>query len=53
MDATLPLLSATGRMDPAAWSRFIAWMRDNGQISGRPSPADLLSNAYLPGSIPE
>ncbi len=53
VEATLPLLSATGRMDPAKWTRFVAWMRDNGQITGRPTPADLLSNDYLPGSIPE
>ncbi|HEX5763650.1 MAG TPA: ABC transporter substrate-binding protein [Solirubrobacterales bacterium] len=53
VEATLPLLSRTGRMDPAAWSRFVAWMRDNGQISGEPSPAELLSNEYLPGRIPE
>jgi putative hydroxymethylpyrimidine transport system substrate-binding protein len=53
VEATLPLLSSTGRMDPSKWSRFIAWMRDNGQISGNPTPAQLLSNAYLPGSIPE
>jgi putative hydroxymethylpyrimidine transport system substrate-binding protein len=50
---TLPLLSRGGRMDPAAWQRFIAWMRDNGQLSGRPSPSEVLSNGYLPGSIPE
>jgi putative hydroxymethylpyrimidine transport system substrate-binding protein len=53
VEATLPLLSSTGRMDPARWSRFIAWMRENGQISASPSPAELLSNDYLPGSIPE
>ncbi len=54
VDATLPLLSASGRMNPARWSRFIAWMRENGQISGSPAPEQLLSNAYLPGSsIPE
>jgi putative hydroxymethylpyrimidine transport system substrate-binding protein len=53
VDATLPLLSRDGRMDPAAWSRFVAWMRDNGQISGAPEPSELLSNDYLPGRIPE
>ena len=53
VEATLPLLSSTGRMDPAKWSRFVAWMRENGQISGTPSPDQLLSNDYLPGSIPE
>jgi putative hydroxymethylpyrimidine transport system substrate-binding protein len=51
--ATLPLLARDGEMDPAAWERFIAWMRDNELISGRPSPSQLLTNAYLPGSIPE
>ncbi|HWM62979.1 MAG TPA: ABC transporter substrate-binding protein [Solirubrobacterales bacterium] len=53
VDATLPLLSASGRMDPAKWERFIAWMRDNELIAGRPSPSELLSDDYLPGSIPE
>ncbi|HYP54928.1 MAG TPA: ABC transporter substrate-binding protein [Solirubrobacterales bacterium] len=53
VEATLPLLSRGGRMDPAAWSRFVAWMRENGQISGEPAPADLLSNDYLAGRIPE
>jgi putative hydroxymethylpyrimidine transport system substrate-binding protein len=57
--ATLPLLEPGdpgrpyGYMDPAHWSEFIAWMRDNGLISSLPSPSRLLSNAYLPGSIPE
>ena len=53
VEATLPLLSATGRMDPAKWSSFVAWMRENGQISGSPAATELLSNAYLPGSISE
>jgi putative hydroxymethylpyrimidine transport system substrate-binding protein len=57
--ATLPLLAARtpdqpyGYMDPAAWSTFIGWMRDNGLISSLPAPAELLSNAYLAGAIPE
>ena len=53
VDATLPLLTTSGRMDPAAWQTFIAWMRDNGQISGQPAPDEVLSNDYLPGGIPE
>jgi len=53
VEATLPLLSASGRMDPEKWSAFAAWMRDNELIAGRPRTAELLSNAYLPGSIPE
>jgi putative hydroxymethylpyrimidine transport system substrate-binding protein len=53
MVATLPLLSQTGRMDPGAWARFALWMRDNDLISSRPAPSDLLTNAYLPGGVPE
>ena len=51
--ATLPLLSARGAMNAAEWSRFIAWMGENGLIAGRPSPAEALTDAYLPGSIPQ
>jgi putative hydroxymethylpyrimidine transport system substrate-binding protein len=53
VEATLPLLSTDARMDSSAWEQFIAWMRENGQISGRPTPSEVLSNDYLPGSIPE
>jgi len=53
LSATLPLLSKRGTMDPAAWKAFIAWMRDNGLISGTPSTAEVLSNAYLAGEIPQ
>jgi len=57
--ATLPLLEPSnpaqpyGYMDPAQWSRFTGWMRDNGLISSLPPTSRLLSNAYLPGNIPE
>ena len=57
--ATLPLLDPPrgerpyGYMDPARWIEFAGWMRDNGQIDSLPAPASLLSNAYLPGEIPE
>ncbi len=53
VDATLPLLSRSGRMDPAKWSAFITWMNENGQLDGRPAPAEVLSNEYLAGEIPE
>jgi putative hydroxymethylpyrimidine transport system substrate-binding protein len=53
LSATLPLLSKSGFMNPAEWRAFIAWMRDNGLISGHPSAAQVLSNAYLAGEIPE
>lgn len=57
--ATLPLLDPPrgarpyGWMNPAAWSTFTGWMRDNELIEDLPATADLLSNDYLPGTIPE
>jgi putative hydroxymethylpyrimidine transport system substrate-binding protein len=53
LKATLPLLSKRGNMDPAEWKAFIAWMRDNGLISARTPASEVLSNAYLPGEIPQ
>jgi putative hydroxymethylpyrimidine transport system substrate-binding protein len=60
VQATLPLLSAKtsgqpyGYMDPKQWEAFAAWMRDNGLIEALPTPAEVLSNDYLPsGEIPE
>jgi putative hydroxymethylpyrimidine transport system substrate-binding protein len=57
--ATLPLLNPArgshpyGYMDPALWGEFTGWMRDNGLISSLPPTGSVLSNAYLPGEIPE
>jgi putative hydroxymethylpyrimidine transport system substrate-binding protein len=53
LKATLPLLSARGAMDAAKWKRFVAWMRENDLVSGSPPVSSLLSDAYLPGEIPE
>jgi putative hydroxymethylpyrimidine transport system substrate-binding protein len=60
VEATLPLLGAPpkghpyGYMDPAEWSTFAGWMRDNGLIQSLPEAGELLSNDYLPGAeIPE
>jgi putative hydroxymethylpyrimidine transport system substrate-binding protein len=59
MTATLPLFGARvkgqpfGYMDPAEWETFVGWMRDNGLIESLPTAAELLSNAYLLGEIPE
>jgi putative hydroxymethylpyrimidine transport system substrate-binding protein len=59
VEATLPLLGARtegrpyGFMDPASWDAFAGWMRDNSLIESLPTAAQLLSNAYLPGEIPE
>jgi putative hydroxymethylpyrimidine transport system substrate-binding protein len=51
--ATLPLLSRRGVMDAAKWKAFIAWMQENGLISAQPTTAEVLSNAYLAGQIPD
>jgi len=57
--ATLPLLESPrskrpyGYMDPAQWRTFIGWMRDNELISALPPASSALTNAYLPGDIPE
>src|SRR4051794_17878405 len=51
--ATLPVLSRGGRMDPHEWAAFITWMRQNGLIESEPATPQVLSNDYLPGSIPE
>jgi len=59
LEATLPLLAARtqgkpfGYMDPAEWKAFAAWMRDNELIEALPEAGELLTNAYLPGEIPE
>lgn len=59
VEATLPLLDPPrgdrpyGYMDPARWSRFAGWMRDNALVPSLIPPAAVLSNAYLPGTIPE
>ncbi|MGE5280787.1 MAG: ABC transporter substrate-binding protein [Chloroflexota bacterium] len=57
--ATLPLLDPPrhgkpyGYMDLAGWRNFTGWMRDNELISTLLPASSELSNAYLPGEIPE
>jgi len=57
--ATLPLLDPPRRGKPyaylnaAQWRTFTAWMRDNELIASLPPASSELSNAYLPGEIPE
>lgn len=57
--ATLPLLAARtpgkpyGYMVPEQWKTFAGWMRDNELVESLLSPEELLTNAYLPGEIPE
>jgi putative hydroxymethylpyrimidine transport system substrate-binding protein len=48
VDATLPLLSRTGQMDPGQASRLVGWMCGQELIEEEPPNSDLLTNAYLP-----
>jgi putative hydroxymethylpyrimidine transport system substrate-binding protein len=57
--ATLPLLAPPndghpyGYLAPEQWQEFSGWMRDNELTDGLPATSELLSNDYLPGTIPE
>ncbi len=57
--ATLPVLSRAsgdqpfGAMDENQWREFIGWMRDHGQISSLPTPAQVFTEELLPGKIPD
>lgn len=60
VEATLPLLNPSvppgqpfGFMDPNEWTTFAGWMRDNELTQQLPTAGELLTNAYLPGEIPE
>lgn len=60
VEATLPLLAPSvppgqpyGFMNPDDWDTFAGWMRDNELIEALPRASELLTNAYLPGEIPE
>jgi putative hydroxymethylpyrimidine transport system substrate-binding protein len=60
VEATLPLLHPSvppgqpyGFMNPKEWTTFAGWMRDNELIESLPTASELLTNAYLPGEIPE
>jgi len=50
VEATLPLLSESGEMDPAQAKRLVDWMHSEGMIKKKPSPSSLLTNRYLPQS---
>jgi putative hydroxymethylpyrimidine transport system substrate-binding protein len=60
VEATLPLLNPNvdprqpfGYLNTQDWETFIGWMRDNELIEQLPKASELLTNAYLPGAIPE
>jgi putative hydroxymethylpyrimidine transport system substrate-binding protein len=48
VDATLPLLSESGEMDPEQASELIDWMRSEGMIQKKIPVSSLLTNEYLP-----
>lgn len=48
MEATLPLLSSTGYMDPGRASVLVEWMGEEGMLADEVSVPDLLSNAAGP-----
>lgn len=53
VEATLPLLSKKGHMDPEQAEKLVGWMRDEKLIRREPSSSELLTNSYLPaGSEP-
>jgi putative hydroxymethylpyrimidine transport system substrate-binding protein len=50
VEATLPLLSESGEMDPAQAKSLVEWMYSEGMIKKKPSVSSLLTNEYLPQS---
>jgi len=48
VEATLPLLSESGEMDPAQARRLVDWMHSEGMIKKKPSVSALLTDEYLP-----
>jgi putative hydroxymethylpyrimidine transport system substrate-binding protein len=48
VDATLPLLSETGEMDPAQAEALVDWMKSEGLIKKKIPVSSLLTDEYLP-----
>lgn len=48
LEATLPLLSRAGDMNPEQTEELVTWMHDQGWIQGEPPASDLLTEDYLP-----
>jgi putative hydroxymethylpyrimidine transport system substrate-binding protein len=48
LKVTLPLLSKTGRMNPAQTTALVDWMQKQGQIKRKVPVSDLLTDEYLP-----
>jgi putative hydroxymethylpyrimidine transport system substrate-binding protein len=58
IERTLPLLLPEGDhpygyMSPGEWERLAGFFADRGLIHTRPNAAELLTNQYLPGRIPD
>lgn len=47
VEATLPLLSRTGRMDPGKASALVGWMDEQGMVQKKLPVSELLTNSYL------
>jgi putative hydroxymethylpyrimidine transport system substrate-binding protein len=47
VDATLPLLSESGEMDPDQASGLIDWMKGQGMIERKPPVSSVITNEYL------
>lgn len=47
VEATVPLLSKTGYLDPARVANLERWMRKEGMIRQEPPASELLTNEYL------
>jgi putative hydroxymethylpyrimidine transport system substrate-binding protein len=50
VEATVPLLSESGEMDPAQAADLIDWMHSEGMVRKKPQVSTLLTDEYLPGS---
>lgn len=48
LEATLPLLSRTGRIDPEQNEQLIAWMAEQGMVESGLSASEIFTNDYLP-----
>jgi putative hydroxymethylpyrimidine transport system substrate-binding protein len=47
-EATVPLLSESGEMDPAQAEAMIEWMRGEGMLGKKLTASELLTDEYLP-----
>jgi putative hydroxymethylpyrimidine transport system substrate-binding protein len=49
IEATLPLLTETGCMDPQQAVELVNWMQEQGMIRRAPTASELLTNLYVKG----